>query len=242
MIQKLTADELRHYDEFGYVLIPDVFPAAELEGIDHEIDRLIPEAGEDGQHAGWIFKVAGHSDITARFAADERLLGLIEDIVQPGIAIHSSKIVTKLPRSSDVCHWHQDEAYYLNANNPETFSKTRMSAWVPLQAANKANGCLWIVPGSHRDGLESYTMADNGSCRKLIDREAYANEHAVAVPVDAGSVVLFSAWTWHMSKNNETDGIRRAFIISYQEATVPRGAGDQLKVLGPAPPETVGVR
>lgn len=241
MIRKLTRDEQHLYDEQGFVLVPEVFSAEELEGIDQEIDRILPEADAGGNRSGWIYKVAGKSDLAGRFAEDERLLGLIENIVHPGIAIHSSKLVTKLPHSDDICHWHQDEAFYLDADDPDTVSKTRMSVWVPLQDATEQNGCLWIVPGSHRWGLESYTIARTGTCTKRIDREAYANEHAVAVPVKAGSAVLFSAWTWHHSKNNQTDTIRRAFIVSYQEATVPRGAGDQLRVLRPASPEPVAV-
>lgn len=242
MIRKLTSDEQQLYDEQGFVLIPEVFSAEELEEIDQEIDRILPEADAKGNRSGWIYKVAGKSDLAGRFAEDERLLGLIETIVHPGIAIHSSKLVTKLPQSDDICHWHQDEAFYLDADNPDTVSKTRMSVWVPLQDATEQNGCLWIVPGSHRWGLESYTIANYGTCTKRIDREAYANEHAVAVPVKAGSAVLFSAWTWHHSKNNQTDTVRRAFIVSYQEATVPRGSGDQLKVLRPASPEMVEAR
>lgn len=235
MTRKLTTDERRLYDEQGFVLVPEVFSATELEEIDREIDRILPDTDAQGEHSGWIFKVAEHSDVATRFAEDERLLGMIENIVQPGIAVHSSKIVTKLPHSDDVCHWHQDEAFYLQPDDPQTISKTRMSVWVPLQDANERNGCLWIVPGSHRWGLESYTLADNGTCKKRIDREAYANEHAIQVPVRAGSAVLFSAWTWHHSKNNQTDHTRRAFIVSYQEATVPRGADDQWRVLRPAP-------
>lgn len=242
MVRKLTSDEQHLYDEQGFVLVPEVFAATELEEIDQEVDRILPEADAKGHRSGWIYKVAGRSDLAGRFAEDERLLGLIENIVHPGIAIHSSKLVTKLPQSDDVCHWHQDEAFYLDADDPDTVSGTRMSVWVPLQDATEQNGCLWVVPGSHRWGLESYTIANYGTCTKRIDREAYANEHAVPVPVEAGAVVLFSAWTWHHSKNNQTDTIRRAFIVSYQEATVPRGAGDQLRVLRHASPEMIDAR
>ena len=54
---------------------------------------------------------------------------------------------------------------------------------------------------------------------------------AIPVPLAAGTVVLFSALLWHHSKGNEADGVRRAFIVSYQEATIPKGNGDQWKVL-----------
>ena len=60
------------------------------------------------------------------------------------------------------------------------------------------------------------------------------NAPVFPLPVRAGSVVLFSAWLWHHSKNNETDQVRRAYIVSYQEATLKKGAGEQWKVLRPA--------
>lgn len=236
-VKRLTIEQRRHYERDGYVVVPDVFPAEELEAIDREIDRLITIPGVEAgpRRAGWIYDVARKSEITRRFAEDERLLALVEDVVQPGIAIHSTKLVTKLPHSQDICHWHQDEAFYLKPDDPATYSKARMSVWVPLQDADEHNGCLWVVPGSHRWGIDDWTWQETGTCQKRINRHEWAEQHAIPLPVKAGSVVLFSAWTWHHSKNNQTDRIRRAFIVSYQEATVPKGAGEQWKILRPAP-------
>lgn len=59
-------------------------------------------------------------------------------------------------------------------------------------------------------------------------------DDAIPRPVKAGDIMLFHARLWHHSKGNRTDRMRRAFIVSYQEATVPRGNGDQYKVLRPA--------
>ena len=235
--RRLSAAERRAYDDQGYVVVPRVFPADELAAIDAEIDRLLTEPGNDagGIHPTWVFQVARRSEMARRFAEDERLLALIEEIVQPGIAIRSTKLVPKPPRSDDVCHWHQDDAFYLNPEDPLTFSRTRMSVWVPLQDADERNGCLWAVPGSQAWGLEDYHLVDSGQCRKVIDREAYAEANARPLRVGAGDVVLFSALLWHHSKNNQTDRVRRAFIVSYQEATVGKGAGEQWKVLRPAP-------
>ena len=233
---QLGPDQRLQYDTHGYVVIPSVFAPAELDTIDREIDRLlaVPGNGSSGAKTGWIFNVARRSDLAAAFAEDERLLTLIQDVVRPGIAIHSTKLVTKLPRSPEVCHWHQDEAFYLKPDDPTTFSQTRMSVWVPLQEATVENGCLWVVPGSHRWGLEEFTVVDHGTCLRKLNREQYAREHGIPVPVAAGSVVLFNAYTWHSSQGNETDRVRRAFIVSYQEASVPRGLGEQWKILRPA--------
>ena len=234
--RQLSADERAVYDREGFVVVPGVFPREELEEIDGEIDRLLTEPGNDagGIHPTWIFQVARRSEMARAFAEDERLLALIEEIVQPGIAIHSTKLVPKPPRSDDVCHWHQDDAFYIRPDDPDTFSATRMSVWVPLQDADERNGGLWVVPGSQEWGLQDYHLTDTGQCRKVIDREAWANEHAVPLSVSAGSVVLFSAMLWHHSRGNQTDRVRRAFIVSYQEATVRKGAGEQWKILRPA--------
>jgi hypothetical protein len=235
--RRLTEAERRIYAAQGFVVVPAIFPAAELTAMDHEIDRLLAEPGNDagGIHPTWVFQVARKSDLARAFAEDARLLALVEDIVTPGIAIHSSKLVPKPPHSDDVCHWHQDDAFYLKPDDPATFSATRMSVWVPLQDSDEQNGCLWVVPGSQEWGLQDYHMVGTGQCRKVIDREAYADENAIPLPVKAGSVVLFSALLWHHSKNNRTDRVRRAYIVSYQEATVPKGAGEQWKILRPAP-------
>ncbi|MDP6037406.1 MAG: phytanoyl-CoA dioxygenase family protein, partial [Candidatus Latescibacteria bacterium] len=56
-------------------------------------------------------------------------------------------------------------------------------------------------------------------------------DDAILCPVKAGDMLLFHACLWHHSKGNQTDRVRRAFIVSYQEATVPRGNGKQYKIL-----------
>ncbi|HEU5316803.1 MAG TPA: phytanoyl-CoA dioxygenase family protein [Chloroflexota bacterium] len=236
-VRRLSEAEVAAYWRDGYVVVPGVFGAAELGEIDAEIDRLITvpgnEAANEGR-GGWIYDVARKSEITRQFAEDGRLLDLVEGVVSPGIAIHSTKLVTKLPRSNEICHWHQDEAYYRKDEDERTHSSRRMSVWVPLQDATLENGCLWVVPGTHRQGIDEWTWQDSGTCQKRVNAHEWAEAHAIPVPVAAGSAVLFTAWTWHHSKNNTTERVRRAFIVSYQEATLTKGAGEQFRVLRPA--------
>ena len=235
-LRRLTPEERAAYDANGFVIAPDVFSAAELDAIDREMDRLLPEHEDKAGHRpGWILGLTAHSDATMAIARDERILALIEEVVAPGIAIHSAKLVTKLPHSDVECHWHQDEAFYMKPDDPNTHSRTRMSIWLPLQEATEQNGCLWVVPGSHKWGIHEFEVVDYGQCRRKITAGEYANEHAVPVPVPAGSMVLFSAWTWHHSKGNRTDRVRRAFIVSYQEATVGTGHLREWRILRPPP-------
>jgi phytanoyl-CoA hydroxylase len=242
----LTAAEREHYEREGYVIIPDVFPPDELQAIDAEIDqlldKLLAERRERGkargnshhEETGSILQLGLRSPVCQQVAEDARVLDLIEDIVTPGIAIYSVKLIAKPPFTDIPCHWHQDDAYYVK----QSASRTRMSVWVPLQDAHEQNGCLWIVPRSHLWGLQQHANKDYGQCRLSMNDEeieAILKEQAVPVPVRAGSAVLFSALLWHGSKGNQTATVRRAFITSYQEATVPRGNGEQWKILRAAP-------
>ena len=231
-LRRLSPAQRREYDEQGYTLVPGVFPAAELAAIDAEIDRLQAEVAAERKPApGWILRLGLRSDITRDLCADERLLALVEDIVQPGIAIYSAKLVPKLPHDERVCHWHQDDAYYSEVSA----SATRMSVWLPLHDSDEDNGCLRVIPGSHRGGLRPYEHREDGTCNKaLIPPEDFDFSQAVAVPARAGDVILFSALLWHSSPGNPSDRLRRAFIVSYQEATVEKGNADQWKILRPA--------
>lgn len=237
-LRRLSAGELRDYEANGFVVVPEVFRPEDLERLDRQLGLLIAGGrGAEGARSGWIFKPALESEVLQDFASSPRILSLIEDIVKPGIAIHSTKLVTKLPRSDIECHWHQDEAFYTNPDDPSTVSATRMSVWVPLQDSDQSNGCLYAVPGSHRWGLKEYEVQDHGTCiRKLkVDFDFSA---AVPLPVSAGSVVLFSAYLWHHSKGNATDRPRRAFITSYQEAGTVAVTGSyesEYRILRPAP-------
>ncbi len=186
------------------------------------------------EESGSILQLGLRSEVCQRVAEDARVLDLIEGIVQPGIAIYSVKLIAKPPHADIVCHWHQDDAYYVKQSE----SQTRMSVWVPLQDAHERNGCLWVMPESHKWGLQSHTSYDYGLCRTAMRYEDVDVSKAIPVPVTAGSAVLFSALLWHYSKGNETDAVRRAFITSYQEATVARGNGDQWKILREAAPSS----
>lgn len=230
---KLSAQQHAEYDEQGFVIVPEVFPIEELRALDEEMDRLAEEKRlkhPEGEHTGWIMSLGLASPQTRDFAQDERILSLIEDIVRPGIAIYSAKLATKMPRSAEVCHWHQDDAYYVQ----NSLSDTRCSIWAPLQDAHEDNGCMKVVPGSHKGALQEHAHKDWGTCRLSMDEASLDLSRAIPVPVRAGDMVIFSARLWHSSAHNDTDQIRRAFIVSYQEATVQGGNGAQWKILRPA--------
>jgi phytanoyl-CoA hydroxylase len=115
--------------------------------------------------------------------------------------------------------WHQDELFI------PTRDRSLTAAWIALDDATVENGCLWVLPGSHRRGV-LYPDRDHHDPRFDCEVEAYdfphRDEDAVAVEVPAGSVVLFSGYLLHMSlPNSGRHGLRRALVNHYMSAESP---------------------
>ncbi|MEM6551653.1 MAG: phytanoyl-CoA dioxygenase family protein [Planctomycetota bacterium] len=226
--RRLTPAEMDAYHRDGFVVIPGVMSRQEVALIDAEITRLRETTSDDeGGDPNFILALGNRSSITQQICRDERVLTLIEDIVRPGIAIYSAKMVEKLPNDPAVCHWHQDDTYYIENSQ----SDCRMSTWLPLQDTDERNGGLWVVPGSHKWGLRESKLETTGHCRRAFSHGADEIEGAIPVRIQTGDILLFHALLWHRSLGNQTNQTRRSFIVSYQDALATAGNGSQHKIL-----------
>jgi hypothetical protein len=110
--------------------------------------------------------------------------------------------------------WHQDERYI------PTRDRSLIGAWLALDDADIENGCLWVLPGSHKMGY-LYPTRDHGR-RDEFDAsdEAYGfdDSEAVAVEVHAGDVVFFNGYLLHRSFRNRSNRTRRALVNHYMNA------------------------
>ncbi|MCF6470152.1 phytanoyl-CoA dioxygenase family protein [Nonomuraea sp. MG754425] len=112
--------------------------------------------------------------------------------------------------------WHQDELFI------PTRDRSLTAAWIALDDATVANGCLWVLPGSHRRGV-LYPNREHDDPRYDCTVESYGfpfeDSDAVPVEVEAGSVVLFNGYLLHRSlPNTARHGYRRALVNHYMSA------------------------
>lgn len=89
--------------------------------------------------------------------------------------------------------WHRDAVAGLRDSHESRI----VNAWIPLTTANEENGCLLILPGSHREGV--YRMPD----------DAVLARDAVAIPAEPGDVVLLDNKVLHASLPNRSDSSYR---------------------------------
>ncbi len=239
---RLSVHQQAEFARQGYLIVPDVLPVSELAALDAEFEanyrqRLAdPQIAADEQRRNQIHQLGTDSASSRTVACDERILRLVQDLVYPGIALFSAKLISKGPHEpNNVCHWHQDEAYW----HIHGASTRRMSIWLPLQNTHRRNGCLRVVPGSHRRHIiphEPRSSRDHGACRLSFLPGERELRNTVYCEIAAGTAVLFSNKIFHSSLGNHTAGHRRAFILTYMEATAGAGKDSDFTILRSAEP------
>ena len=125
--------------------------------------------------------------------------------------------------------WHQDAGVATD----EIDSTDMLSVWFPLTDATEENGCLQMVPGSHKGkvlthcpGFESKTgrkVSNLGPMGLQIPEKLFRPENAMAVPMRKGDVLFFTKKTVHSAFPNLSDEIRWSFDLRYQPIGQPTG-------------------
>ena len=109
--------------------------------------------------------------------------------------------------------WHQDEIYI------PTRDRSLCGAWIAVDDATIDNGCLWVLPGSHKPGV-LYQQKEHKNREFDFARESFGFDDSaeIAVEVPAGSVVFFNGYLLHRSRKNRSDIYRRALVSHYCSA------------------------
>ena len=110
--------------------------------------------------------------------------------------------------------WHQDEIYI------PTRDRSLIGAWIAIDDATKENGCLYVVPGSHRQGYLYPQHPHNNPDEFDFAPESYGFDVSREVPVQvkAGTVVFFNGYLLHRSHKNRSAGYRRVLVNHYMNA------------------------
>ena len=112
-----------------------------------------------------------------RIATHPRLLALVERLIEAQPGIFEDKALIKPPRVGREKPWHQDHAYW---NLP--LDAHVVTVWIALDAATVDNGCLYVIPGSHREGpVVHFKRRDWQICDDQVQ-----TERAVAAPLRPG--------------------------------------------------------
>jgi phytanoyl-CoA hydroxylase len=139
--------------------------------------------------------------------AYRRALEIAREILGEDVAFDFDMLIDKAPGTDTPTPWHQDCAYWLDLPD-----RRAASCWIALDEATVDNGCMWFVPGSHREELRPHRSAAPGGALQCDPPES----GAVAVPLAPGSCTFHAGGTLHFSRGNTTAGHRRALIVNFR--------------------------
>jgi phytanoyl-CoA hydroxylase len=232
----VTSDEqVRSYVDDGYLLVPDLVSGAEVEAIRAETLKFArgdypsinPITREEGQSDDALLQrtLAVHfphwvSPVVRDVVSHPGIVEVLERITgahlphwDGRVKCMQSMLFVKsagLPGQA----WHQDERYIA------TRDRSLVGAWIALDDATVANGCLRVLPGSQQSGYLWPTRAHGKPEEFDFADESFGFDDAgeVFVEVEAGSVVFFNGYLLHRSLHNGSDGSRRALVNHYCNA------------------------
>ncbi len=113
-------------------------------------------------------------------------------------------------------NWHQDNGVVL----PEADETQMLTVWFPLSDATVDNGCLELVPGSHRDGLLTHCPRDG---ILQIPTTLFDEAAAVPVPMKRGDALFMHNRTCHRSMINRSQNIRWSMDLRFNPIGQPSG-------------------
>jgi ectoine hydroxylase-related dioxygenase (phytanoyl-CoA dioxygenase family) len=148
--------------------------------------------------------------VIRRYYFDGPLVDLAEGLIGPNIKGAATQLSFKMRGNTQRVPWHQDNGYgQLDPPN----SITTLTA---LEDSDEENGCLWIVPGSHREGLLA-TYAHGEGDRDIDVRPDVSR--AIPVPLRAGEALMIHSLMLHSSQGNRSPHRdRRLLFMRYADA------------------------
>jgi ectoine hydroxylase-related dioxygenase (phytanoyl-CoA dioxygenase family) len=230
MIPQITDAQREQFERDGYFLLEDVFTPAEMDELAKHIEHFQQRHEEALRAKGGSADISRAGEITftdhlaeqdeniKAFCKRPEFVAISTQMLGPDIDLYWNQSVFKLPEGTKDFPWHQDDGY--TAVEPSPY----LTLWLALNDATPENGCISVLPGSHKRGLVPHEPSP-------IGQVCYSNDdpdQGVRVPVKAGSMAVFSSLTFHKSGPNTSDGPRKAYVIQYSKSPLRYAGSDTL--------------
>ncbi len=149
-----------------------------------------------------------------RFAAFAKLPALLEalaDLMGRDLDCFQSQMIFKNPGAMGQ-PYHQDSFYF-------QFDRPQIGVWLAISAATLENGCLVVLPGSHREPVHPHVVpqraGSNYGYLEIVDQD-FSGE--IPVLMNPGDVLIFNANLMHRSFDNRAASRRAALVYHYAPA------------------------
>lgn len=253
MSNLITSEQWAQYERDGYLKLGRLLCDAELKGLQERIDEIMLGKASvnydrmmmqldssSGKYEDAGAQSKGFKGATLDYRKiqelefDPRFLAYMQKPIfreictkvygpSTPIAAFRSMFMNKPAHKGTVLPWHQDRWTFLDRD-------PLITLWTALDPATIANGCVQIIPGSHKQGLINPSHGSGF----LTPEQAKLNapkEKIVYLELKAGEAALLHNYTLHASDVNKSDIPRRAFSVCYMDARTIASNAEKFSVV-----------
>jgi ectoine hydroxylase-related dioxygenase (phytanoyl-CoA dioxygenase family) len=228
-VRHVTAEQIAAYHRDGYLAVRDVIHPAQLEALRAATDEFVEQSRRvassgpvfdlDPRHTAErpiLRRIKNPADNHALYrwvALESPIPAIVAELIGPDVKFHHSKLNLKGEKIGAPVEWHQDAAFYPHSNDDV------LAVGLLLDDATPENGCLAVLPGSHRGPVYDHYEGDGftGSINRA-DLGRLDLGRAVPLPLPAGSIHIHHYRAVHGSAENRSSAPRRLLINSYSAA------------------------
>ncbi|MBX3451798.1 MAG: phytanoyl-CoA dioxygenase family protein [Planctomycetaceae bacterium] len=212
----LTADQIRQFNEQGYIRGLRAFDDEEIatirEYFDNLLARVIASGGDSYSISSAHLKYGRVWDILC----EQRIVAAVNDLIGPNVIGWGSHFFCKMPHDGKKVAWHQDASYW-----PLTPSRA-VTVWLAIDDADVRNACMRFVAGSHHHGHMTFRPSDSAEHNVLNQTIDNVEQYGTFVDdcLKAGEFSIHSDLLLHGSEANESDRRRCGLTLRYASADV----------------------
>lgn len=219
----LSPEQISFYHENGYLVVEDLLSAGELSALQRVTDDFVERSRGVSQHDDVYDLEPNHSPEQPRLRRiknpiaqhevyDQTLrhpgiLDRVEQLIGPGVRRQNTKLNMKEPDHGSAVEWHQDWAFYPHTNDDV------LAVGVCLDDMTEENGCMLMVPGSHKGEL--YSHHENGVFVGAVSNPDFEPGETAKCLVRAGGITIHHARALHASTPNHSANPRRLLLFEY---------------------------
>ena len=219
----LSEKQISFYHENGYLVVEDVLSPEELAALrrvtddfversraisaSDEVFDLEPDHSAERPRLRRIKNPILQHDVYDQTLRHKGILDRVEQLIGPGVRRNNTKLNMKEPDHGSAVEWHQDWAFYPHTNDD------LLAVGICIDDMTEENGCMLMVPGSHRSELHSHH--ENGVFVGAVSEQDFEPRDVAKCLVKAGGITIHHARALHASTPNHSANPRRLLLFEY---------------------------
>jgi ectoine hydroxylase-related dioxygenase (phytanoyl-CoA dioxygenase family) len=219
----LTPQQIDLFHKDGYVIVKNFLTPAAVEKLystaigdntmENNAINVTDQTGKNSKLSLWF---TPGNDVFGYLTRSESMVNGVAALLDSDAPVchFHSKLMQKEPKVGGAWEWHQDYGYWYK--NQFMFPDQLISVMVALTPANKQNGCLQVIKGSHKLGRINHGFAgEQVGADMVMVNNALQTMDLVYVEIEPGDALFFHSNILHRSEANLSDHPRWSIISCY---------------------------